>query len=209
MPITDFVEIPTPLPPMLPAMVGVPDSRYFSLYYMGSKATWTDGRQLATFSYYGVYEPLTEHMAVNIHLWPYHLGSDDEYPSHAIVCDCVEGKMYVGEYKEVEPFLDSQHPSKSQKLILTEQEWNQVKAQIESEIAGWQQEDWQRQGMFELFGRISPEQQQEKIHLVQWLDQQVNEPLLRRYIDAAKTGEWRASAVLQQLQGRIKGKASA
>jgi hypothetical protein len=39
--------LPVPLPPMLPEMVGiVGDSRYFAMFYMGSKATWTDGRGL-------------------------------------------------------------------------------------------------------------------------------------------------------------------
>jgi hypothetical protein len=34
--------LPVPLPPMLPEMVGiVADSRYFAMFYMGSKATWT------------------------------------------------------------------------------------------------------------------------------------------------------------------------
>ncbi len=85
MSISNFNLIPAPLPPMLPTMVGVPErSSYFSLCYYGSKATWSDGRSLGTFSYYGVYEPLIKHLALDIYLWHYHLGSDDEYPTHAL-----------------------------------------------------------------------------------------------------------------------------
>ncbi|WP_317111542.1 hypothetical protein [Chroococcidiopsis sp. SAG 2025] len=36
----EFTLIPTPLPPMLPQMVGVPqNTHYFSIYYCGNKAT--------------------------------------------------------------------------------------------------------------------------------------------------------------------------
>ena len=96
MPISKFNLIPTPLPPMLPAMVGVPEnSRYFSLCYYGSKATWSDGRSFGTFSFYAVYQPLINHMTLDIYLWRYHLGSDDKYPDHAILCDRTSSKMYV------------------------------------------------------------------------------------------------------------------
>ena len=75
MSISKFNLIPTPLPPMLPGMVGVPEnSRYFSLCYYGSKATWSDGRSFGTFSFYAVYQPLINHMTLDIYLWRYHLG---------------------------------------------------------------------------------------------------------------------------------------
>jgi len=93
---THFIELPVAVPPMLPEMVGVSDSQYFALYYQGSKATWSNGRATATFSYYAVYAPLIEHITLAIHLEPYNLGSDDELPEHAILCDCVHRKMYVG-----------------------------------------------------------------------------------------------------------------
>jgi hypothetical protein len=155
-------------------MVGVSvDSRYFSIAYWGSKATWTDGRSRATFSYYGCYQPLINHIAIACYLWNYHLGSDDEYPTYALLCDRQDNKLYVGEIKAVEKFLDSQHPPIQP---MTQEQWEEAKKLIESmpppteaELRQW--------GMFEMFGRISHEQQQQKVELVQWLDQQMNKSL--------------------------------
>lgn len=91
-----FIELPVPMPPILPEMVGATNSHYFALYYQGSKATWSNGRAMATFSYYTVYAPLIEHITLAIHLESYNLGSDDELPERAILCDTVSHKMYVG-----------------------------------------------------------------------------------------------------------------
>lgn len=92
---THFIELPVPMPPMLPGMVGATNTHYFALYYQGSKATWNNGRGMATFSYYACYEPLIEHIALVIHLERYNLGCDDVLPEHAILCDSVRNKMYV------------------------------------------------------------------------------------------------------------------
>jgi hypothetical protein len=51
---------------------------------------------------YAVYAPLIEHITLAIHLESYNLGSDDELPEHAILCDTVRHKMYVGAYKEID-----------------------------------------------------------------------------------------------------------
>ena len=60
---------------------------YVSLYYWRSKATWHDGRSSATFPFFTVWQPYTQHLAIAIHLFDYHLGLDDQQPSHALVCD--------------------------------------------------------------------------------------------------------------------------
>jgi hypothetical protein len=92
----NFIELPVPMPSMLPEMVGVSHSPYFAIYYQGSKAPGRNGRAMATFSYYAVYAPLIEHITLAIHLEPYNLGSDDELSEHALLCDCIHHKMYVG-----------------------------------------------------------------------------------------------------------------
>ena len=152
--ISKFNLIPTPLPPMLPGMVGVPEnSRYFSLCYYGSKATWSDGRSFGTFSFYAVYQPLINHMTLDIYLWRYHLGSDDKYPDHAILCDRPSAKIYVGEYEEVSQLLKSQHPPQPP---ITKEHWEQIKSQTEANVNTKTVEDFQHMGMFEMFGNISP-----------------------------------------------------
>lgn len=199
----NFNLIPTPMPPMLPVMVGLPEnSLYWSICYYGSKATWSDGRNMSTFSFYGVYKPLINHMALSIYLWPYDLGSDDEYPTHALLCDRTEQKIYVGEYKLVEQFLDSQHPFQQRETI-TLRQWEEIKSQVEAEVAALREADFKRRGMFEMFGNISLDQQTEQMQLIHWLDQQITDDLLRRYIEEAKHGNCKATLALKQLQVRI------
>lgn len=100
-----FTLLPVPMPPMLPGIIGIVDTQYFSIFYQGSKATWSNGRAMGTFSYYAVYAPLIEHPALAIHLEEYNLGSDDEPPEHAILCDCAEQKMRVGKCREIDRFF--------------------------------------------------------------------------------------------------------
>ena len=199
----NFNLIPTPMPPMLPAMVGLPEnSLYWSICYYGSKATWSDGRNMSTFSFYGVYQPLINHIALSIYLWPYHLGSDDEYPMHALLCDRTEKKIYLGEYELVKQFLDSQHPPQ-QRQTITLRQWEEIKSHIEAEMAAWTEADFKRRGMLEMFGNIRYYQRSKRMQLVHWLDQQVTNDLLRRYIEEAKDGNYNAIFALKQLQARI------
>jgi hypothetical protein len=194
---THFIELPVPMPPMLPDMVGVSDTQYFALYYQASKATWSCGRATATFSYYAVYAPLIEHIALAIHLEPYNLGSDDEAPEHAILCDCVHHKMYVGAYKEIDYFLLQQHPQESP--TFSEQEFEAaVKALQDMSL-----EQMQKLGMFEMFGNTNPQARQQTVELVQWLDRQITEELIQRCIQLANRGNWTAMMALETLQRRI------
>ncbi len=194
---THFIELPVPMPPMLPEMVGVSNTQYFALYYQGSKATWSNGRAMATFSYYAVYAPLIEHITLAIHLEPYNLGSDDEMPEHAILCDCALNKMYVGTYKEIDYFLLQQHPKELP--TLSEQEFKEAVKALEDMTL----EQMQRLGMFEMFGSTNPQARQQTIELVQWLDQQITEELIQQYIQLANRGNWTAMMALETLNRRI------
>ncbi|MEG4197374.1 hypothetical protein [Microcoleus sp. Pol12A5] len=194
---THFIELPVLMPPMLPEMVGVSNTQYFALYYQGSKATWSSGRAMATFSYYAVYAPLVEHIALAIHLEPYNLGSDDEIPEHAILCDTVCHKMYVGAYKEIDYFLLQQHPKELP--TLSEQEFKEAVKAVEDMTL----EQMQKLGMFEMFGNTNPQARQATIELVQWLDQQITEELIQQYIQLANRGNWTAIMALDTLKLRI------
>src|SRR4028119_1787908 len=194
---THFIELPVPMPPTLPEMVGVSDTQYFALYYQGSKATWSNGRAMATFSYYAVYAPLIEHITLAIHLEPYHLGSDDEVPEHAILCDTVHHKMYVGAYQEIDYFLLQQHPQKLP--TLSQQEFEEAVKAVENMSL----EQMQRLGMFEMFGNTNFQARQQTVELVQWLDQQISEELIQQYIQLANRGNYTALRTIDALKLRI------
>lgn len=57
--------------------------------------------------------------------------------------------------------------------------------------------------MFELLAGRNQQQKQELVELAHWLDQQVTEDLLRRYLEAANKGNWTAISVLQRFLQRI------
>jgi hypothetical protein len=194
---TKFIELPVPMPPMLPKMVGASHSQYFALYYQGSKATWSNGRGMGTFSYYAVYAPLIEHIALAIHLEPYNLGSDDAFPEHAILGDCALNKMYVGSYEEIDYFLLQQHSEKLPQL--TEQEFEETLKALEDMSL----EQMQKFGIFEMFGNTNPQARRETAELVQWLDQHITEELIQQYIQLANRGNWTAMRVIDALKCRI------
>lgn len=192
-----FIELPVAMPPMLPGMVGVSNTQYFVLYYQASKATWSNGSCMGTFSYYACYEPLIKHIALAIHLEPYNLGSDDELPEHAILCDTVHNKMYVGAYKEIDCFLLQQHSDELPSL--SQQEFEEAVKAVENMSL----EQMQSLGMFEMFGNTNPQARQKTIELVQWLDQHITEELIQEYIQLANRGNWTAVRALDTLKRRI------
>jgi hypothetical protein len=196
--IQQFTLLPVPVPPMLPGMLGTSNIQYFSIFYQGSKATWSNGRGAGTFSYWAVYAPLIEHIALAIYLEQYNLGSDDEPPEHAILCDASEQKMYVGRCQEIDRFLQQQH-SASQLIQLTPQELEQaLKA-----VGDMSLEQMQRLGMFEMFGSTNPQARQETAAMVEWLDGYITEDLIQQYAALASRGNWMAIATLENLKRRI------
>lgn len=202
--LTRFFQLPIPLPPMLLEMMGYRQrSRYVGLYYLGSKATWDDGRSVSTFSFYSCWEPLISHFALELDLIPFHLGSDDMLPTHAILCDRAEAKLYVGDHTEVLQFLEAQHPPLEP---ISPDHLRHLQD-------GWEvclsMPDMQRLGMFEQFYGASPEQQQQVAGLVEWLDQFISEALVERYTTVAKFGNPVAIIGLSKLQRRIEATISA
>lgn len=191
------------MPPMLPEMVGVKsDARYFSIGYYGSKATWSSGRSLATFNYYNVYRPLITHLTLALDLSGYNLGSDDEYPTHNILFDREESKIYVGEYQQVAKFLEAQHPP-IEPVELTAEELEQLKLQIEAEFGSYDEAKMQKLGLFELFTRPNESQRKETTELIKWLDKFINADLIDRYINAANQGSSAAYEAMSSFKNRV------
>lgn len=195
--LADFTEIPVALPPILMKMIGYPaNARYVALYYMGSKSTWNDGRGLATFSYYSVYQPLIEHPVMAAHLFDAHLGSDDEYPKHALLCDRVERKFFVGDSAQVLRFVHQKHTG--------EQVDNEIIAEHEREIdEPTTAADFNRLGMFELFTAPDVGAQRDTALLRQWLDGYITEELLNKLLDMIQKHDLRAYMSLEYIRRLI------
>jgi hypothetical protein len=195
-----FRKLPVPMPPMLPEVVGVRgESRFFGLSYEGSKPFWTDGRAGATFSYFAAYQPFVEHLAVALHLFEVDLGSDDGPPTHALLIDRQAGEVYVGDYAEVQRFLQKQHPPRRAPTPEEIEEANRQLAAMEQMSL----DEFRELGMFEVL--LGPaEQQKDKCWaLVEWLDGLITEDLIKAYLAASEAGNYWALHHLLLFQRRV------
>jgi hypothetical protein len=191
--------LPVPMPPMLDELINLNvESRFVALFYYGSKATWSDGRSSATFPYFTAYELYVYHMAMAVHLFGRHLGSDDLPPRDALLVDRQVERVYLGSYHEVENFLAEQHPPRE----LTTEE---VEAAFDEQLRDLTQrglDEWRELGMFEVFLGPKPEHQERGRQLVQWLDGFVTEELIEQYLAAANQGNIEAMYHLRRWRER-------
>lgn len=186
-----FKELPIPMPPMLPEALGYEgNARYFSLHYAASEA-WFDDGQLGYDTSWRLYSVLVDHVVLQIHLWDFNLGSDDEHETHRLVCDRSAQKMYVGETRAVAKFLRQQHPS-ALKIELTQE---QIQA-LQADIIKVMQE---HPIVIDVEAIINRENQ--LIQQVQsWLDQYITVDLIKQY---ANTNNLRAYWVIHKLKARL------
>lgn len=175
-----FTLLPTPLPPMLLPMAGVVvETRFIGLYYLGSKATWTDGRSSRTFPFSTVWQPYTRHPAM---LFPLaslgvHLGADDREPTHQLVSDRTESRVYVAAWTEANRFLANQHPPLRSAAPAA---WEAVKAAISS-LPQPTMTQMQQLGMFEWFSSPTPPMLAAQTELVTWLNQYIDRSQIEYY----------------------------
>ena len=182
--------IPVPLPPMLSALTGHNGTgRFFSLCYLSTKATWSDGWHSGTFSYHAAYEPLVSHPAIAEHLYGRHLGSDDSLPEDALLCDRQDGQIFVGNYDEIERFLREQN---ARPPVPTAEDLERMR----QHLAALTPEEMRERGMFEFLFGPSPEQRQLGGELVAWLDQFITEDLLQRLTASAEAGNLYAAQIV-------------
>lgn len=192
----DFTFLPIPLPPMLASLIGHNGiSRWFSLCYFGTKATWSSGWLSGTFSFYAAYQPLIEHPVLLPLLACRNLGSDDAPPDDALLCDRQEEKLYVGPYTQVERFLQSANLAPPSPFA---EEVNMMP----QHGATMGVEELRAQGMFEFLLGPTPAQQQLGLELIAWLDQFITEDLLATFRTAAGAGNPYARYWLRELEQR-------
>jgi hypothetical protein len=185
---------------MLPEVMGVSsDKRFFRLNYEGSKPFWSDGRAGAAFSYFSAYEPYVGHLAMAIHLHDVSLGHDDEFATHSLLVDRQESAVYVGAYKEVCQFLQTQHPPRRDP---TPEELEEISRRL-AEMEQPSFDQLRDLGMFELILGAKPEQNDRCAEMVAWLDQFITDDLMRAYLAAAEAGRFEAFYQLNRFRQRI------
>lgn len=158
------------LPPMLLSMAGYNgNARFVAFNYFGSKATWHDGRGLATFSYFSVYSPFVDHPAIAVVLRGANadLGSDDSEPTHSLIFDRQENSIYLGRGSEVSRFLNAQHPPVA-KIELTDEMLEEIESRLAEEMSDISK--MQFHGMFELFAPAQ-NRRSETNSLIKWLNE--------------------------------------
>jgi hypothetical protein len=183
-----FSALSTPLPPMLCSMANVrSDARFIGFCYLGSKATWNDGRGCGTFSFFNVWQPLSDHRAIALPLKIYvkdgHLGSDDFFPTHVLLSNRADDLLWLAPYNEAIRFLDAQHPKQ---VPISPQEWAAVKALVEA-MPEPSMDEMRQQGMFEWFIAPSEESKAQARALVQWLDNNIDPVLENAYQRAMRS----------------------
>ncbi len=165
-----FRELSVPLPPMLLELVGVGEEhRFVFLYDWYGKPTWSDGDRCTEFPFYTVWQPYTQHEAMQRQLTTCDLGADNEEPSHALVCDRCSEKVYIAPFSEAIQFLNNQQP-KTQ--LVAVRHWQAMKAQAFA-YKRVTFERMQKVGMLEMCLPPTPEHMQQARELVSWLDKYV------------------------------------
>lgn len=201
-----FTLLPISLPLILvDALEITSEARYFSLHYMAPKPYWSDGRTGAMPSW-AVYQKFTDHMAVAIYLSNYNLGYDDAEATYHLLYERVASKVYVGSASEVKQFLNAQHPPLP-KVQINREQWSALKAELDRQmqIRDVKVRSKAESGELERSLHSTMQRESELIAQVeQWLDQQITEDLLRRYIQQASSGDLEAIAQLKKLQRRFR-----
>ncbi|MGA7936067.1 MAG: hypothetical protein WCA35_21110 [Kovacikia sp.] len=198
-----FTLLPIPLPPMLAQYANIHEAeRFVAFYYACTNPTWTDGRRLGTFSFYGIWDPWINHLAMAIHLFDADLGHDDSEPTHYLVADLHECKVWVAPREGAEQFLAAQCPPRQLTPAEAAEERQALLAFLEAEDNLISLESCQAQGLFEFFG-ASPENQQRKAALNLWLDDYITVELVKQYLTAAGGGNPLAISYLHRFRQRL------
>ncbi|WP_052672483.1 hypothetical protein [Aliterella atlantica] len=165
-----FRLLDVPLPPMLLELAGAnKEHRFVALYYWYGKPTWSDSNSCTSFPLYTVWQPYIQHQAIAHQLSGCDLGSDDKEPTHALLCDALEAKVYVAAFEVMLYFLNSQQP-KTRPMSVCYWEAVRNKALAYTPVSF---DAMQKTGMLEMFVPPTLEHLQRAKELVVWLDRYV------------------------------------
>lgn len=165
-----FNLLDVPLPPMLLELVGVGKGhRFLALYDWYGKPTWSNGQTCTPFPICTVWQPFIQHEAIARQLIGYDFGSDNEEPSHALICDRLQGKVYVAAFEIVIYFLNSQQ---EQTRSISVCYWETVKHKAFA-YTPVTFEQMQKTGMLEMFLAPTAEHLQQAKEMVSWLDKYI------------------------------------
>lgn len=165
-----FKELSVPLPPMLLELAGVgKEHRFVALYYWYGKATWSDGETCTPFPIYTVWQPYVQHQAIAHQLESCKFGSDEEEPTHALVCDAKKSKVYVASMAQAIHFVNNQQ---EQTQPIAVRHWEKIRNQALA-YTPVTFDVMQATGMLEMCLPPTPEHKQQAKELVMWLDKYV------------------------------------
>lgn len=165
-----FKELSVPLPPMLLDLVGVgKEHRFIALYYWYGKPTWTNANSCTPFPLYTVWQPYIQHEAIARQLQSYNFGADNEEPTHALLCDALEVKVYASAFDVMLYFLNNQQ---EQTQPIAVRHWEKIRNQALA-YTPITFDVMQATGMLEMCLPPTPEHKQQAEELVMWLDKYV------------------------------------
>jgi hypothetical protein len=89
-------QLQLPLPPTLVELIGADCvcDQYIALFYSNSKPRWKSADLTKDF-YRPIWRTFTTHLAVEIKLYGYKLGSDFQPPEHTLILDTKQKEIYI------------------------------------------------------------------------------------------------------------------
>ncbi len=196
-------KLPITTPPALAEALLLPSQyQYFSICYLYGKASWSCGDCSSTFSYFHLYRPIVEHLAVAIHLEDAFLGDDETPPTHQLLFDR-SGSLLLGGDREVKDFLVSHCPQPSSPKLSQEEVEKLINQEI-NELENLDLESGVRMGMFELFVPPSDALCIHSVAIVRHLDNFITPELIEQYIQKARAGDLKAVLALESFRKRLK-----
>lgn len=108
--LNSFQKIPVKLPPQFISLANYQRGlRFVVINYQGTKAMIGDGLITSPFPFYQAYNPLISHPSIVVYTHQFNFGSDDAYPTHALLLDSQEMEIYLVTTRQGDELLRLQY----------------------------------------------------------------------------------------------------